>query len=167
MQDRAAFPSFAASDEQRVATSRLSLGRREHSSLTAAQSSGDLSPALAALAWKVSVQGHSVQSHLLQLGPDLQPGHPPAFGVVIEAPSHTAHPQNALGPLMRLIPEALALNGHAIKPNKAQGAPWGAHRDAHSNWQQASGSPGAKDYVLAAGRATEGSRPQGRPDGIT
>lgn len=66
--------------------------------------------------------------------------------------SLTAHPQNALGPPMTPIPEALALSGHAIKPNKAQGAPWGARRDARSNWQQASGSPGAKDYMLAAGK---------------
>lgn len=67
--------------------------------------------------------------------------------------SHAAHPQNALGPLTRLSPETPALSGHAIKPNKAQGAPCGPHRDAHSNWQQASGSPGAKDYVLAAGKS--------------
>lgn len=61
-------------------------------------------------------------------------------------------PQNAMGPLMGLILEALALSGHGIKPNKAQGAPCRTHRDAHSNWPQASDSPGAKDYVLAAGK---------------
>lgn len=65
---------------------------------------------------------------------------------------HAALPQNALGPLMSLSPGTPALSGHAIKPNKAQGAPCRPHSDAHSNWQQASGSPGSRDYVLAAGK---------------
>lgn len=53
------------------------------------------------------------------------------------------------------MPKAPAFSGHAIKPNKAQGAPRGVYRDTHSNWQQASGSPGAEDYVLAAGKGQE------------
>lgn len=64
--------------------------------------------------------------------------------------SHAAHPHDAPGPLRRLRLQAPALGGHAIKPNKEQGALGEARGDAHSNWQQASGSPGAKDSVLAA-----------------
>ena len=79
-------------------------------------------------------------------------GRRPVHHRTVDSPSAAALPQNAPGPLMRPTPEAPAPSGRAIKPNKAQGAPWGAHGDAHSNWPRASGSPGVKDYVLAAGK---------------
>ena len=70
--------------------------------------------------------------------------------------SLAAHPQDRAsgcpGATDEMIPEAPALGGLAIKPNKAQGAPQGAHRGAHSNWPWASASPGAVDYASAAGR---------------
>lgn len=73
----------------------------------------------------------------------------PQHRLAVDSPSQGAHPQNAPGPLMILISETPALGGQAIKPNKVQGAPWGAHRDAHSNWPQASGSP--RGYGLCSG----------------
>ena len=70
--------------------------------------------------------------------------------------SLAAHPQDRAsgcpGATDEMIPEAPALGGLAIKPNKAQGAPQEAHRGAHSNWPWASASPGAVDYASAAGR---------------
>lgn len=86
-------------------------------------------------------------------------GSKPVHNTAVGSSSPVPYPQDAPEPLMRPHQRAPALSGHTIKPNKAQGTPQGPRRDAHSNWQQASGSPGAKDYVLAAGRAQEGSGP--------
>lgn len=76
--------------------------------------------------------------------------------LAVDSGSLVAHPQDPAsgcpGATDEMIPEAPALSGLTIKPNKEQGAPWGAHGGAHSNWPWASASPGAGDYVSAAGR---------------
>lgn len=55
------------------------------------------------------------------------------------------------------MPEAPALRGHAIKPNKAQGTLWGAHRDAQGNRLLL---PQLLETVYwRQGRAGEGSEP--------
>lgn len=86
-------------------------------------------------AWRASVPAAEA---LVQLGPSS------AFVVVMDSVSLCSTEQwtpDTKLPIPGMpqatdetLPEAPALRGHAIKPNKAQGTLWGVHRDARGNW---------------------------------